>query len=61
MDGLLAEVLRDFRPGVVRTELLLVDVLLENIAEHIGVDLVGLSAGSVIQVPGIYLEQSENR
>ena len=59
VDGPLAEVLGDLRPGVVGAERLLVDVLLEDVAQHVGVDLVVLAAGGVVEVPGVAGEQGE--
>ena len=51
MDRALAQVLGDLGTRVVGTELFLVDVLLEDVAEDIGVDLVVFAAGRVVEVP----------
>ena len=59
MDRPFAEILGDLGPGVVCAEGLLVDVLLEDVAEHVGVDLVVLAAGRVVEVPGVAVEEVE--
>ncbi len=52
VDAALGQVAGDFGPGVVGAKGFLVDVLLEDVAQHVGVDLVGVAAGRVVQVPG---------
>ncbi len=37
----------------------MVDVFLEDVAEHVWVDLVVVSAGGVVEVPGVALEEGE--
>ena len=59
VDGLLAKVLGDLGAGVVGAEFLLVDVFLEDVAEHVRVDLVVVAAGRVVEVPGVALEEGE--
>ncbi len=59
MDGALAEVAGDFRPGVVGAEGFLVDVLLEDVAEDVGVDFVIFAAGDVVEVPTERAEEFE--
>ena len=59
MDRLFAEILRDLSPRVVRAESLLVDVLLEDVAQYVGVDLVVLAAGRVVEMPGVTVEEVE--
>ena len=60
VDRLLAEVPGDLGPRVVGPELLLVDVLLEDVAQDVRVDLVVLAARRVVQVPGVVLEEVED-
>ena len=57
MDALLRQVAGDLGPGVVGAEGFLVDVFLEDVAQHVGVDLVGVASGGVVQVPGEAGEQ----
>ena len=45
---------------VVRTHLLLVDVLLEDVAEHIGIDLVVGAVGPLVKVPLVAVEEAED-
>ncbi len=59
VDGLLAEVIGDFRAGVVGSEFLLVDVFLEDVAEHVGVDLAVVAARGVVERPGVAGEEGE--
>ncbi len=59
VDSLLAEVLGDLRPRVVSAEFLLVDVLFEDVAEDVGVDLLVVSAGRVVERPRVALEEAE--
>ena len=46
--------------GVVRAHLLLVDVLLEDIAQDIGIDLVVVPGGPFVQVPLVAVEEVED-
>ncbi len=50
-DGVLADVFGDVFLGVVRPHLLLVDVLFEDVAEHVGVDFFAAFQRAVVQVP----------
>ena len=52
MDAALGQVAGDFGPGVVGAKGFLVDVFFKDIAQHIGVDFVGVAAGRVVQMPG---------
>ena len=51
MNGALAEVVGDFRAGVVGTEGFIVDVLFEDVAEHIRVDFIVFPAGDIVEIP----------
>src|ERR1043166_145913 len=53
----LADVLGDVLLRVVRAHLLLIDVLLEDIAEHIGIDLVITTKRAFIKMPLICIEE----
>src|SRR2546423_14823488 len=57
--SLLAEVARDLRACVVRAEGLPVDVPLEDVAENVGVDLVGAARRRVVQIPRVAVEEAE--
>ena len=46
--------------GVVGAHLLLVDVLLEDVAQNVRVDLVVLAVGPLIQVPAVAVEEVED-
>ena len=59
-DRVLADVFGNVLFRVVRPHLLLVDVLLEDIAENIRVDLVAFARRPVIKVPVVLLEESED-
>jgi hypothetical protein len=59
VDRPLAKVRRDLGPRVVGAECLLVDVLLEDVAEDVGIDLVGVAAWCVVEVPRVRPEQLE--
>ena len=59
MNGLLAEVIGDFRPCVVGSEFLLVDIFLEDVAEHVRIDLAVVTAGRVVEGPGVGTEERE--
>ena len=48
VNGLLAQVFGNFRPGVVRAEGFLVDVLFKDIPEHVRVDFVVGFTGQVV-------------
>ena len=50
-DRVLADVFGDVLLGVVRAHLLLVDVLLEDVAEHVGIDLVVGAQRALVEVP----------
>ena len=54
--GVLADVLGDVLLRVVRPHLLLVDVLLEDVAQHIGVDLVVGAQRALVQMPLVLVE-----
>jgi hypothetical protein len=58
-DCILGNVLGDVFLGVVRTHLFLVDVLLEDVADHIGVDLVVGAEGPLIKMPAIVIKEVE--
>jgi len=51
---------RDVFVRVVRALLFLVDELLEDVAEDVGVDLVRVRAGPVVEVPLVGVEQVED-
>ena len=59
-DGVPGDVAGDVLLGVVGSHLLLVDVLLEDVAEDIRVDLVVLPVRSLVQVPAIVVEEVED-
>ena len=59
-DGALAEVTGHLRTGVVSAEFLLVDVFLEDVAEHVGIDFLVVAAGRVVEIPRVAAEQREN-
>jgi len=56
VDRAFTEVFGDLGTRVIGSKGLLVDVLLEDIAQHIRVDLIALTAGGIVQVPRIALE-----
>src|SRR5262245_42096688 len=58
-DRVLGDVLSDVFFGVVRPHLLLIDVLLEDVADHIWVDLVVGPKRSVIQMPRVAVKEIE--
>ena len=58
-DRVLADVLGNVFLGVVGPHLLLIDVLFEDVADDVGVDLVVCSQGAFVQVPGKLVEESE--
>ena len=58
-DRALADVLRDVFLGVVGPHLLLVDVLLKDVAEHVGIDLVVVAKRSRIEVPIPLVEEGK--
>jgi hypothetical protein len=51
MDGAFAEVLGDLGASIVGAERLLVDVLLKDVAQDVGVDLIVLAAGRIVEIP----------
>ena len=55
----LADVLGDVLLGVVGPHLLLVDVLLEDVAQHVGVDLVVGPQRALVEVPVVAVEELE--
>ncbi len=59
-DRVLADVLSDVLLRVVGPHLLLVDVLLEDVAEHIGVDLVVVAQRAVVEMPVVVVEEVED-
>ena len=58
-DGVAADVAGDVLLGVVGAHLLLVDVFFEDVAEHVGVDLVVVSQGAVVEMPLVGVEEGE--
>ena len=56
----LAKVAGHLRARVVSAEFLLVDVFLEDVAEHVGIDFVGLTAGRVVEIPRVAAKEIEN-
>ena len=58
-DRVLADVVGDVLLGVVGPHLLLVDVLLEDVAQHIGVDLVVGAQRALVEVPVVRVEEVE--
>ena len=60
VDGAFTQVAGDLGAGVVGTEGFLVDVLLEDVAQHIRVDLVAHRARRIVQVPRIMPEQRKH-
>ena len=58
--GIAGNVSRDVILGVVGAHLLLVDVLLENVAQYVGVDFVVFPPRTLVKVPAIPLEEVEN-
>lgn len=59
-DGVLPDVLGDVLLGVVGPHLLLVDVLLEDVAEDVRVDLLVIAQGTLIEVPLVAVEVVED-
>ena len=59
-DGVAADVPGDVLLRVVGPHLLLVDVLLEDVAEHVGVDLVVVAQRPVVEVPLVRVEERED-
>ena len=60
VDGPLAEIFGDLGRRIVCAEGLLVDVLLKDVPEHVGIDLIVVLAGHVIEVPRVSLEKGED-
>ncbi len=58
-DGVLGNVLGDVFLGVVRTHLFLIDVLLEDVAEDVRVDLTVVAIFALVQVPVVLLKEVE--
>ena len=58
--GALAEIAGHLRARVVSAEFLLVDVFLEYVAEHVGVDFVGLAGGRVVEIPRVASKEIED-
>ena len=58
-DGVAADVAGDVLLGVVGAHLFLVDVFFEDVAEHIGVDLVVIAQGAVVEMPLVGVEEGE--
>ena len=56
-DGVAGDVAGDVLLGVVGPHLFLVDVLLEDVAEHVRVDLVVLPVGSLVQMPAVAVKE----
>ena len=59
-DGVAADVAGDVFLRIVRPHLFLVDVLLENVAEHVRVDLVVVAERAVVEMPVVRVEKREN-
>ena len=59
-DGVAGDVAGDVLLGVVGAHLLLVDVLFEDVAEDVGVDLVVLPVGPLVEVPAVAVEEVED-
>ena len=60
MDGPPTEVFGNLGSGIIGAKGLLVDVLLEDVPQHVRVNFIVVAAGRVIEVPGIALEEIEN-
>ena len=58
-DRILANVLGDIFFGVVRAHLFLIDVLLEDVAENVGVDFTAGFGRAIIEMPVVALEIRE--
>ena len=58
-DGVLADVFGDVFLGVVRPHLLLVDELLEDVAQHVGVDLLTALERALVQMPFPFIEKGK--
>ena len=59
-DGIAADVAGDVLLGVVGPHLLLVDVFFEDVAEHVGVDLIVVAEGAVVEMPLVGVEEGED-
>ena len=55
----MGDVAGDVFLGVVRAHLLLVDVFLEDVAQHVGVDLAVVAQRALVQTPVIGVEEVE--
>ncbi len=58
-NGIFGDVARDVFFGVVGAHLLVIDILLEDVAEHVGVDFFVVSKRAVVQVPLVLVEEGE--
>ena len=58
-NSILSNIIGNILLGVIRAHLLLIDVLLEDIAQHIGVDLISFLENTFIQMPAIIIEEIE--
>ena len=56
-DRILAVVFGDIFLGVIRAHLLLIDVLLEDVTQHIGIDLIPFLEHAFIQMPAIAIKE----
>src|SRR6266849_4055957 len=56
-NGILADIFGDIFFGIIGSHLLLVNVLLKDIAQDIGIDLVIRTQGTFIQVPLVGIEE----
>ena len=60
-DGVLADVFGDVLLRVIRPHLFLVDVFLEDVAEHVGIDFVVGAERAFVQVPLVLVEVNRRR
>jgi len=58
-DRILANVFSDVFLGVVSPHLLLVNVLLEDVPEHVRIDLAIIAQGERIEMPFVLIEKGE--
>ena len=59
MDRMFAQVLRNFGARIIGSKRLLVDIFLEDIAEHVRADFVVTASRRVVEIPGVASEQPE--
>ena len=59
-DGVAADVAGDVLFGIVGAHLLLVDILFEDVAEHVGVDFVVVAQGAVVEMPLVGVEEGKD-